>query len=312
MVRIDELSLKNSDPGVSNRKLGLIYGLIGVIIFGGTLPATRIAVGIFDPWFVTFGRALLASLVAILFLLVLKRRFPREHGIMLAIAGLFVVVGFPGFMGLAMLTLPSAHGGVVLGILPLATAIFAALIAGERPSPMFWFWGVLGTILVCIFALRDSGGANASEGSGGFGFAFGDFWLLLAAICASCGYVILAKLSRHMSGWEAISWALVVTIPISIVGSLLTWNNRYFEASNLEFWAFVYLGLFSMYLGFFAWNTGLQMGGVSRVGQLQLLQTFVTLAIASLLLGEEVSMETIGFALVVLVVIVLGQRARVE
>lgn len=251
----------------------------------------------------TFGRAFVASVAAVIMLLVLKRPMPWKHGKLLVIAGLFVVVGFPGFMGLAMLTLPAAHGGVVLGILPLATAIFAALIAGERPSIMFWFWGVIGTALVTLFALRDGGS---------FGFAIGDFWLLLAAVCASCGYVILARLSHFMAGWEAISWALVVTIPISLTGSLLTWSETYFDASAFEFWAFMYLGLFSMFLGFFAWNTGLRMGGISRVGQLQLLQTFVTLAIAAVLLGEEISVETMLFAVAVLVVIVLGQRARVE
>jgi len=298
--------LKSNSDGSSNRNLGLFLGLIGVIIFGGTLPATRIAVGVFDPWFVTFGRALLASIVAIVFLVCFRRKFPLKHLPMLAIAGLFVVVGFPGFMGLAMQTLPAAHGGVVLGILPLATAVFAALITDERPSKMFWLWGVVGAIMVSIFALRDAGIDNE------FGFAIGDFWLLLAALCASCGYVILAKLSNHMAGWEAISWALVITIPISLTGSIITWSDTYFAASELEIRAFIYLGIFSMYLGFFAWNTGLRLGGVARVGQLQLLQTFVTLAIAAILLGEQISFETILFALAVLVVIILGQRARVE
>lgn len=291
------------NSSASKRNLGLLLGLIGVIIFGGTLPVTRIAVGVFDPWFVTFGRAFIASIAAVVMLIAFKHPVPWKHGILLLIAGLFVVVGFPGFMGLAMLTLPAAHGGVVLGILPLATAIFAALIGGERPSMMFWFWGVVGTALVTIFALRDGGS---------FGFAIGDFWLLLAAMCASCGYVILARLSRFMAGWEAISWALVVTIPISLTGSLLTWSDAYLGVSAFEFWAFMYLGLFSMFLGFFAWNTGLRLGGISRVGQLQLLQTFVTLAIAAILLGEEISLETMVFAVAVLVVIVLGQRARVD
>jgi drug/metabolite transporter (DMT)-like permease len=294
------------NSSTSNRKLGLLLGLIGVIIFGGTLPATRIAVAVFDPWFVTFGRAAVASVAALIMLIVLKRPVPWRHGYMLLVAGIFVVVGFPGFMALAMLTLPAAHGGVVLGILPLATAIFAALIGGERPSIMFWFWGFVGTLLVAIFALRE-GGVD-----GGIGLVIGDIWLLLAALCASCGYVILAKISHHMAGWEAISWALIVTIPISLAGSILTWNDAFLEASSFEFWAFLYLAMFSMFLGFFAWNTGLRLGGISRVGQLQLLQTFVTLAIAAVLLGEEISLETMMFALAVLVVIVLGQKARVE
>ncbi len=281
--------------------MGLFFGLIGVVIFGATLPATRIAVGVFDPWFVTYGRALLASVIAAIFLVVARRPVPRRHLVQLAIAGAFVVVGFPGFMGLAMLTVPAVHGGVVLGILPLATALFAALLGGERPSLWFWFWGIIGTLLVIGFALRD----------GEFGFAIGDLWLLLAAFSASCGYVILAKITRHIAGWEAISWALIIALPVSMGGSLYYWDSAYLNAGGIELAAFVYLGLFSMFLGFFAWNTGLKLGGMARVGQLQLLQTFVTLAIAALLLGEEITLETLGFAVAVLVVIVLGQRARV-
>lgn len=285
----------------SNRQLGLFLGLIGVIIFGATLPATRIAVAVFDPWFVTFGRALLAGVAAIICLIFLRRPVPWQHAPSLALAGLFVTVGFPGFMGLAMLTVPAVHGGVVLGILPLATALFAALIGGERPSLLFWFWGFVGTVLVIVFALRD----------GEFGFAIGDLWLLLSALCAACGYVVLAKITRHMPGWEAISWALIIALPVSLIGSILTWENLYLDASNTQLVAFFYLGLFSMYIGFFAWNTGLKLGGISRVGQLQLLQTFVTLAVAAMLLGEEITTETMIFAVAVLVVIVLGQRARV-
>ncbi len=279
-----------------NIKLGLVLGLAGVVIFGATLPATRIAVEIFDPWFVTFGRAAVASVAAVICLLVLRRRPPWQQAKQLAAAGIFVVVGFPGFMALAMLDVPAVHGGVVLGILPLATALFATLIASERPSMKFWFWGIVGTLLVTLFALRD----------GEIGFALGDLWLLMAALSASCGYVVLAKISRHIPGWEAISWALVITMPISFIGSLLYWDGHYMAASAGQISAFFYLGMFSMFIGFFAWNTGLKLGGIARVGQLQLLQTFVTLAIAALVLGEEITAETLIFALAVLGVIVLG------
>lgn len=281
----------------------MALGLVGVIIFGATLPATRVAVGVFDPWFVTFGRAVVATIVAVLALLIFKRPFPRDHTMQLLLAGFFVVVGFPGFMALAMLTVPAAHGGVVLGILPLATALFAALIGGEKPSIMFWFWGITGTILVSVFALLDGGGS---------GFAIGDMWLLMAALSASCGYVILAKLTRHMAGWEAISWALIVTLPISLPGTFYTFDSVYLTAPARGLFALFYLGLFSMFLGFFAWNTGLKLGGIARVGQLQLLQTFITLAVAALWLGEEISVQTLLFALAVLMVIVMGQRARVN
>lgn len=286
---------------LSDRQAGLLLGFVGMVIFSATLPATRIAVGLFNPWFVTFGRAFIAGGVALIVLAILRRPIPRKHLVSIALAGLFVAVGFPGFMGLAMLTVPAVHGGVVLGILPLSTALFAAMFGNERPSPIFWLWVFVGTILVVVFALRD----------GELGLEIGDFWLLLAALSAAGGYVVLAKLTHIMPGWEAISWALVVSLPISIVGSFVFWDPEYLVASSSEVLAFLYLALFSMYLGFFAWNAGLKLGGISRVSQIQLLQTFITLLIASVLLGEVISLEALMFSVAVLVVVALGQRSRV-
>ncbi len=285
----------------SARKLGLLYGLIGVLIFSGTLPATRIAVLVFDPWFVTFGRALLAGATAITILAVLRKSIPWQHWRLVLGAGVLVAVGFPGFMGLAMLSVPAVHGGVVLGILPLATAIFAAILGGERPSPLFWFWGLAGTGLVIIFAVQD----------GAFGLVLGDFWLFVAALSAACGYVFLARLTRIMPGWEAISWALVSMLPVSAIGSAVFWNPVYVQAPLPQLISFLYLSLFSMYIAFFAWNAGLNLGGIARVGQIQLLQTFFTLGIAASVLGEPVGLQALAFSAAVLVVIIMGQRARI-
>lgn len=281
--------------------LGYALGLIGVVIFSGTLPATRFAVETFDPWFITFGRAALATAFAMATLTLLRRQLPRKHVPALLLAGLLLVYGFPGFMGLAMLTVPSSHGGVVLGILPLATAVFATLWAGERPSPLFWLCAIIGSVLIIIFALLD----------GAWGFAIGDLWLLFAGLAASAGYVISGKLSRNMPGWEVICWALVLTAPASFLATFLTWEPAYRDASASALWAFVYLGLGSMFLGFFAWNAGLALGGMARVGQLQLFQTFFTVALGAWLLGETVTLETWGFAFAILVVVLLGRKARV-
>ena len=281
--------------------LGLILGLVGVLIFSGTLPATRIVIDLFDPWFVTFARAALATLAAMIVLGCLRRPMPRHHAKTLFLIGLLLVFGFPGFMAVAMVTVPSAHGGVVLGILPLATAIFAALFAGERPSLLFWLCGLVGAALIVIFALRD----------GEWGFEAGDFWLLAAGLCAALGYVLSGKLSHFMPGWEVISWALLLTAPLSFAATFWLWDTPLSSAPPSHLIAFVYLGLGSMYLGFFAWNTGLKLGGMARIGQLQLFQTFFTIAIAALVLNEPITVETLVFALAIFIVVFVGRHARV-
>ena len=279
----------------------MLLGLVGVVIFGGTLPATRVALGIFSPGFVTYGRAAAATAAAALLLTYLRRRFPREDVGALLLIGLLLVFGFPLLSSIALKTVPAAHGGVVLGILPLATSIFAALIGGERPSSLFWLCGVIGAILVVCFAMRD----------GGMTLSAGDIWLLLAALSASLGYVVSGKLSRKMPGWEVICWALVLTSPASIVGSIATFQHHYLEATTVQDLAFLYLGFGSMFLGFFAWNVGLAMGGIARVSQVQLLQSSVTLIISASILGEVVTHETVLFALAIISVVALGRRARV-
>lgn len=287
--------------GLSRETMGLLVGFVGVVIFGGTLPATRVALGGFGPGFITFGRAALAALLAAIVLIVLRRPFPRRDAPKLAFAGLMLVVGFPLLSSMAMRTVPAAHGGVVLGILPMATSLFAAMFAGERPSIWFWLCGLAGTALVVVFALRD----------GGMTLSHGDVALFLACLAASLGYVVSGMLSRRMPGWEVICWALVISAPFTVVGAMLSAPPQWPAWGDPSWFGFLYLGIGSMFLGFFAWNIGLGMGGIARVSQVQLLQTFVTLAIAALLLGEPITAETLSFALAVVVIVALGRRARV-
>jgi drug/metabolite transporter (DMT)-like permease len=289
-------------PSISRETLGLALGFVGVVIFGGTLPATRVALQAFDPWFITFGRATVASVAAAILLVALKKPFPRADLRALVLAGLLLVFGFPAMSSIAMQTVPAAHGGVVLGILPLATSIFAALIGGERPSPLFWICGVVGAGLVVLFAMRD----------GGMRLSPGDIWLLFAGLAASLGYVVSGKLSKKIPGWEVICWALIVTAPLSTIGTIMSYRPEFSAAGTAEIAAFVYLGLGSMFLGFFAWNMGLAIGGIARVSQVQLLQSFVTLAISATLLGERITGETLVFALAVMTVVMIGRWARVS
>jgi len=281
--------------------MGMILGLIGVTIFGATLPMTHIALGGFSPLFITFGRAVLASAAAAILLLVMRRRWPKGQGLMLIGAGICVVYGFPIFSSIAMQTIPASHGGVVLGLLPLLTSIFAALVDGERPGPAFWAYGVAGAALVIAFAVRGNG----------FNLETGDIWLFTAAVSASLGYVLLAKISRNISGWEAISWALVVTAPLSLVATGLVAESGIHAPGLPAIGAFTYLGLMSMFGGFMFWNAGLALGGIGRVAQVQLLQTFVTLAVSAALLGEIVDVTTIAFAAGVAVIVWLGRKARI-
>lgn len=288
---------------MSRETLGLLIGFVGVAIFGGTLPFTRIAVETLDPWFVTAGRASLSGLVAGAVLIALRRPMPDRANVAKMIwASLFIVGGFPALTAFAMTRVPASHGGVVLGVLPLATAAISAWMSGERPSGRFWLAAVAGAALVTAFALRDGGGR----------FDLGDLMLAAAVLCAAVGYNISGQLARAMTGWEVISWILVVSLPATLP---LTWwfaptAPAHVPASN---WiAFAYVTLMSQYIGFFFWNAGLAIGGVTRVSQVQLLQTFVTLAVAAALNGERVDGLTWLVAVLVVALVVVGRRARIR
>lgn len=287
----------------TNETKGMLLGFIGVLMFSLTLPFTRIAVAELSPYFVTFGRSSLGGMCALLLFAFTKPKLPTKNQLIrLCVMALGVVYGFPLFVSLAMKTLPSAHGGIVLGVLPLATAVVGALRFNERPSLAFWITAVMGSLLVITYAsLNGSGGLSSED------------WLLFVAIAsASIGYSEGGKLSEEMSSVEVISWALVLTLPINI---FLTYQYIDFEISAVSTSAiisFVYVGLISMYIAFFFWYRGIALGGVARVGQVQLLQPFLTLVGAYFLLDEQITAMNIGFALCVLAVVVLGKRTRAK
>lgn len=281
---------------------GFALGLLAVIIFAGSAPFTRIALESYSPWFITFGRAAIATVGAVVALLVVRRPLAPGRALPAFTAGMLLVIIFPGMMALAFKTIPAAHGGVIMGMLPILTALFAALIDGDRPSPLFWFCTILGGALVAAFALRESG----------FQFSTGDIWLFLACPFCSLGYVISGKLSRHMTGWEVICWALVLVSPLTFLGVWFVWEPRFAEPTSAAFWSLFYLGAFSMLLGFFAWNIGLAMGGIARVGQVQLLQTFFTLGLSALLLSEHIGWDTVAFATAVVALVAIARKAPIK
>jgi drug/metabolite transporter (DMT)-like permease len=287
---------------VSRETLGLLVGFIGVAIFAGTLPFTRVAVEALDPWFVTAGRASLSGVLAGAVLIALRRRVPDARTLKtIAWASFFIVGGFPALTALAMTRVEASHGGVVLGILPLATAGISAFITGERPSARFWAAAVAGAALVAGFALRDGGGR----------FEAGDLMLAFAVASAAVGYNLSGRLAESMSGWEVISWILVVALPVTVPLTLWLAPTDPAAVPTRCWTAFAYVTLMSQYVGFFAWNAGLALGGVTRVSQVQLLQTFVTLVIAAALNGERVDALTWAVAVLVVALVVVGRRSRI-
>jgi drug/metabolite transporter (DMT)-like permease len=281
---------------------GYSFGFIGVAIFSLTLPFTRIAVQSLDPMFVSLGRTVLAALVAIIALAVMRQPWPTfADAKQLCIVAAGVVFGFPVFSALAMTSVPASHGGVVLGALPLATAAMSTVFAGERPSALFWGWSVAGSAAVVAFALWD-GGAQLQTG---------DIYLFIALILAAVGYAASGNLARTLGGWQVICWALVIALPISLPLGVYLLPANLLSTPGAALWSFLYLSLMSQFIGFFAWNKGLALGGVARVGQVQLLQTFMTLGFAALINREALTARTLGFAVVVALCVWFGRKARV-
>lgn len=287
----------------TNETKGMLLGFVGVLLFSLTLPFTRIAVSELSPYFVTFGRAALSGACALLMFAYTRPKLPtRSQLLRLGVMALGVVYGFPLFVSFAMQTLPSAHGGIVLGVLPLATAAVGALRFKERPSLAFWGVALVGSLLVISYA--------ALNGSGGL--VHEDGLLFFAVASAAIGYCEGGKLSEEMSSVDVISWALVLTLPINILLTSVYLDFDVKAVSTSAWVAFIYVGMISMYIGFFFWYRGIATGGIARVGQVQLLQPFLTLAGAYLLLGEAITAMNVGFALCVLAVVVLGKRTRAK
>ncbi|WP_131670164.1 DMT family transporter [Pseudomonas parakoreensis] len=260
---------------------GWINGFIGVVIFSGSLPATRLAVLEFDPVFLTVARAAIAGVLAAALLWLFRERRPaRDQWWPLLIVALGVVLGFPLLTALALQHVTSAHSIVFVGLLPLATAIFGVLRGGEHPRPVFWVFSILGSVLVVGFAL--SQGLTASP--------TGDLLMLAAILACGLGYAEGAKLSRVLGGWQVICWALVLSLPVMALLSLWLAPASFSHISLSAWLCLSYVALFSMLIGFVFWYRGLAQGGIAAVGQLQLLQPFFGLALAATLLHEQVSL----------------------
>ncbi|RJE49458.1 transporter [Acinetobacter sp. JS678] len=260
---------------------GWVNGFIGVAIFAGSLPATRVAVMGFEPGFLTAARAAIAGILGLILILVLKQKKPaKQDWWPLAIVALGVVIGFPLFTALALQYMNAAHSIVFVSLLPLATAIFAVLRGGEKPNQFFWIFAVLGSAVVFAYMFFLSGDTS---------LGIGDFYMLMAIIFCGFGYAEGGVLSRKIGGWQVICWALILSLPFMLLLTIFYMPASFQSVSTSALVGLIYVSLFSMLIGFFFWYKGLAQGGIAAISQLQLLQPLMGLAIAAALLHEHVS-----------------------
>jgi len=282
---------------------GLLFGLIGVLAFSFSLPATKVAVPAFGPIMLSLGRAEGAAILAAIVLLIRREPFPgRQHLRSLLMIGAGVVVGFPVLTSYALKHVPSAHGAIVIALLPAATAAFGVLLARERPPRAFWGAVLVGMVAVLIFAIVQGAGKPQWE----------DALLLGAVVAASFGYAEGARLSREIGGWRVISWAVVIAAPILLPFVIADVPTVDWHASAGEWLGLAYVSFVSMYLGFLAWYRGLALGGIARVGQLQLAQPVLTLIWSALLLGESIGWAETIAGLVIVASVALTRRFRYD
>jgi drug/metabolite transporter (DMT)-like permease len=278
------------------------WGLLGVVTFGLTLPATKAAVPLFGFTTVGLGRAVIAGVLGLILLIATRSSIPtRSQLFRLTIVSLGVVFGFPFFSAFAMKSVPASHGAIIVGMIPLFTALFGVLLAKEKPSIGYWIAGLIGSGTIVSYSVYIGGGV----------LHIADAALLLAAVSAGIGYAEGAKLARELGSWQVICYALVLSLPVTIpLSGFYAEMNPQFNA--LPAWiGFIYVSLFSMFLGFFAWYRGLDLGGISRVGQLQLLQPFVTFFASSLLFREQISPLMFLVLAIVLTCVYFGRKAKV-
>jgi len=284
---------------------GLWWGLLGVAAFSFTVPLTRVAVGGLSPLFVGSGRAVIAAVLAVLALALTRQRLPQgRQWVRLAVIAGGIVVGFPLLTTFALANVPASHGAVVIALLPAATATAAIARGRERPSKAFWVATIVGALAAIGFAFLQSGGLGT--------LGWNDLLLFGAVIAAAIGYAEGGLLARELGAWQTVSWALVLAAPLMILlaGLAMAWQPP--SATPVQWASFAYLGVISMFLGFFAWYRGLAVGPMAEVSQIQLIQPVLSLCWAWLLLGETLSWTTILGGLAVILCAGAAVRIRLR
>ena len=288
---------------MNSRELrGLFWGLLGVVAFSLTLPATRAAVPSLGVGFVFLGRVTGAGMAAALILLFIRQPLPRRGDWPgLIITSLGVVLGFPLLTTLALMYVPASHGAIVVGLLPISTAVGGAVLAGERPSAVFWLASSAATAIVLAFILHASGAS----------LTLPDAALIGAVLAAACGYAKGGQLAARLGGWQVICWSLVISLPVTATASILFVDFPQQPVAASAWVGFGYVTLVSQLTGFFAWYYGLALGGIARVSQTQLFQLFFTLAASAWLLGETIDSRILIYGTAVVIAAAIGARARI-
>lgn len=282
---------------------GLWWGLLGVTAFSFTVPFTRLAVEGLSPLFIGSGRAVIAAGLAAVALAVTRQRWPsRAQWLRLAVVAGGVVVGFPLLTSYALTTVPASHGAVVIGVLPAATAIAAVLRGREHPMPSFWVFAGLGALAAVCFASLQGGGLGSVHRA--------DLLLFGAVVVIAIGYAEGGLLARELGSWQTVSWALVLAAPLMIAATALAVVAQPPTATPAQWLAFGYLGVVSMFLGFFAWYRGLAIGPIAQVSQVQLVQPVLSICWAALILHEQIGWATVVGAVAVLACAALAVRTR--
>jgi len=306
-----------------------IIGFLAILLFAGTIPATKLVLEIYSPLHVTALRASCATLFAIIFFIYLKLKNLQKRDYMslkisarfkineiyeLLVIGLLIVFGFPGAVAFALAEVSSAYTAVILSMLPLCLSAAAVIMAKEKPPLLFWFYSFAAAALVGIFMVNEYTMGVSLHKLDIQRFVLGNFWLFVACICAAVGYTKSASLNKKISGFSIISWSLCLTSPISFLLSFLLWPKNLSIQNAIEhsgsLLGIMYLGLLSMFIGNCLWSIALSRGGIAKIGQIQFLQPFITIFLSYWLLSELIKKEMIFFACAVTVVVILGQRQR--
>ncbi|MGQ5261410.1 DMT family transporter [Micromonospora sp. ZYX-F-536] len=282
---------------------GLWWGLLGVTAFSFTVPLTRVAVGGLSPLFIGSARAVVAAALAVVALAVTRQRLPRgAQWPRLAVVGGGVVVGFPLLTSYALTSAPASHGAVVIAMLPAATAVLAVIRGHERPPVGFWVAAGVGAFAALAFASAQWGGLGQLH--------WADLLLFGAVASAAVGYAEGGLIARELGAWQTVSWALVLCSPLMVALTVVSVAGQTPTGTPAQWTAFAYLGVVSMFLGFFAWYRGLAIGPMAQVSQVQLVQPVMSIAWAGLLLGEHIGWATVVGGLVV--ILCAGAAVRVR
>lgn len=286
---------------MSPQSKGIFLGVLAVIAFSLTLPTNRHAVAEIEPLFIGFGRVAIAGVVAAALLLVYKAKFPNREQLKMVF---WIMPGvaflFPVFSAWSMKYMTASNGSIIMGIMPMCTAIFAVWLARERPSPLFWVAAIAGVVLVMLYSMPEQG----------VGMSAGDVMLIIGTVVGALGYAYGGLLAKTMPSWQVICWVVVLALPVTLPAALYTMPSDISAISTGAWGSFFYLALISQLFGFFLWYHAMYLGGIARVGQIQLLQPFFTLLFAWAWLGEQLSLETWVFAVLIMMTVFFAQKAR--